>query len=182
MRNVNEHVIQDIQDSIMILGFKKQQQANRKLIDDKVDYLFEFHEKSTSKEDKAVIQEKKKKRKFEQALRPPFVWNFFETRADKEEKTKIKAPGEDAKDEDEEEEKREKAPYLINAFAQPEKWYAYEEKIKENRVKKIQKNIESLAYNLKTHEDKKWKILTNLCIEIFKDMAKEEGFIAPTKK
>lgn len=121
MRNINEHVIQDIQDSILIHGFKKQQQTNRKLIDEKVDYLLEFHEKSTSKEDKVAIQEKKKKRKFEQALRPPFVWNFFETRADKEEKSKMKAPGEEVKDEEEEEERKEKAPYLINAFAQPEK-------------------------------------------------------------
>ena len=50
MRNINEHVIQDIQDSILIHGFKKQQQTNRKLIDEKVDYLLEFHEKSTSKD------------------------------------------------------------------------------------------------------------------------------------
>ena len=164
------------------MDFKKQQQTNRKLIDEKVDFLLEFHEKTNSKEDKAAIQEKKKKRKFEQALRPPFVWNFFETRIDQEEKSKMKAPGEEVKTEEEEEEKKENAPYLINAFAQPEKWYVYEEKIKENRVKIIQKNLESLAYNLKTHEDKKWKILTNLCIDIFKEMAKNDGFIAGTKK
>ena len=55
-------------------------------------------------------------------------------------------------------------------------------KLKKIELKRFKNSIESLAYNLKTHEDKKWKILTNLCIEIFKDMAKEEGFVVAGKK
>jgi hypothetical protein len=93
------------------------------------------------------------------------VWNFFETRIDKE--AKIKLEDRFMKPEgDQEEEVKEEKPYLINHNANPIDCYKFEERIHENRVKKFIKLLETLTQNLKTHEEVNWKMLTTLCIEI----------------
>lgn len=174
LRHVNEHVINDIQDYILIRGFKRQQQQNRKTIDEKVESLLVMNVEEKIKEDKKAIDEVKNKRKFEMSLRPPFVWNFFETRTDREEKIKIQQEKDHQNNEEQQEEEKENQPYLINAFAQPQSCYQFEETIKENRVSKVIKSIEALAANLRSHEVEKWKTLTQLCIAIFKDMSKKD--------
>ena len=69
----------------------------------------------------------KKKRNFELQLRPPFVWNFFETRKDKEEKVKIGLDEDEKEAEKEEQKNPEDQPYLINHNADPSECYHDEE-------------------------------------------------------
>jgi hypothetical protein len=184
LRHINKHVVSDIQDFIMIQGFKKEHQKKRQLIDEKVETLLLSHEDPKINEDKNLQQEILRKRKFEMEHRPPYVWNFFETRADREEKVKIQrkqdiVPEGEKQDEDEDKENKR---YLLNAFSDPMSCYRNEEAIKENRVSKVLQSIETLSYNLRTHETEKWKTLTNLCIAIFKHMIKIEAEKSPTKK
>lgn len=168
MRHINEHVLQDIQDFILIQAYGPKMAKDRKAINEKVEGLLEESEGPKVNEDKKQLEEIKLKRKFEMMHRPPYVWNFFETRTDKEIKMKMKEEEEDKKEKTVKDDKTEK-PYLINAFANPEECYKNEEAIQENRVKKVLKELDSLTYNLKNHEEAKWKTLTKLCIEIFKE-------------
>lgn len=183
LRHINAHVVQDIQDFILIQGFKKLQQKDRKLIEEKVEALFVMNEDSKVREDKAMLEGKLKKRKFEQSLRPPYVWNFNETRLDKEEKMKIQQDRQEVGSKEvEPEDNQENKPYLLNSFAQPEICYKNEESIKENRVKTVLKSVETLSHNLKTHEVEKWKTLIQLCVAIFKELANKENSGEKVKK
>ena len=170
LRHVNDHVISDIQDYIMLQVFGTKQMKDRKVIDEKVDSLIIETEKAKASDDADQPKKVVEKRKFEMTLRPPFVWNFFETRADREEKMKIQNEKETYKKEQEKEQEEgpEEKPYLINAFANPKICYDNETELHGNRVEAILKDLDSLTYNLKNHEDAKWKTLTKLCIEIFK--------------
>lgn len=91
LRQINDHVIQDIRDYILIQGFDPKIQKDRKMIAKKVETLLVDSEKGKNKDGKDQIDSLKKKRDFELQLRPPFVWNFFETRIDKEEQMKLKS-------------------------------------------------------------------------------------------
>lgn len=169
LRHINDHVIQDMQDYIMIEAFGPK--ASRKVIAEKVETLLVDTEKAkVNTEDKDIGKEALKKRQFEMSLRPPYVWNFFETRADVEVKTKLQNEKDTYNKEQEKEEQEEikvDEPYLINANAHPEECYKNEEFLNRNRVKKVFTELNSLTHNLKTHEEAKWKTLTKLCIEIF---------------
>ena len=94
------------------------------------------------------------------------MWNFFETRIDKEEKIKLQDKFGKKEEEHDDEEAKEVKPYLINHNANPAECYKFEEKIHENRVNKFLKLLETLTHNLKSHEEMNWKMLTTLCIEI----------------
>lgn len=120
LRHINDHVIQDIRDYILIQGFNPKIQKDRKVIAEKVEALLTASEKATTKEGKEEIEVIKKKRSFELQLRPPFVWNFFETRLDKEEKLKLQSKFDTKEAEPTEEESTEDKPYLINPNADPE--------------------------------------------------------------
>lgn len=169
LRHINEHVIQDIQDYILIQGFPKQKQANRKAIKEEVETLMIASNKIKNKDSKEEIEEAKSKRNFELSLRPPFVWNFQETRLDQEQKIKLEIKyDKNEGDNDETETTGDEEPYLINENAAPETCYKFEEAINTNRVSKFLKDLESLTYNLRSHEETKWKTLVELCIEIFR--------------
>ena len=81
-------------------------------------------EEVKNKEDPKEVEEIKEKREFELALRPPFIWNFKETRMDQEDKIKaddpLKTQEEIEKERIEEEARKEVEPYLINPNAFPE--------------------------------------------------------------
>lgn len=172
LRHINDQVIQDIQDFIMIQAFPKPKQTNRKEIAKEVESLLVNSHKVQNKDDPEEVKEVKKKREFELSLRPPFVWNFKETRIDQEEKIKLEIKYDKNEPEQAEQETNdEDEPYLINHNAAPEACYKYEEFIQDNRVSKFMKDLESLTYNLKSHEETKWKTLVELCNEIFRSKA-----------
>ena len=166
LRHINDDVIQDIQDYILISAFPKKKQKERKELAKEVEGLLLSSFKIKNKNDNEEIKQVKNQREFELSLRPPFVWNFSETRKDIEDKIKLENPlkslEELEKERIEEEEKKEQEPYLINHNALPEKCYQFEEDIHSNRVLKFMKNLENLTYNLKTHEEQKWRTLTDL--------------------
>lgn len=168
LRHINKLVIQDIQDFILIEGFSKQKQTNRKALAEDIEQLLGF--KAENKDSKEELAQIKKKRDFELSLRPPMVWNFVETRIDEEEKIKLEDPLKANQEESERQEsdtKNEDEPYLINHNAMPASCYKFEEAIHTNRVQKFMKDLENLTYNLKNHESQKWKTLVDLCIDIF---------------
>ncbi|CAI2360951.1 unnamed protein product [Moneuplotes crassus] len=171
LRHINDHVIQDIQDFILISAFPKEKQTKRTELAKDVEGLLLESEEVKAKEDPEEIKKVKETRDFELSLRPPYIWNFKETRMDVEEKIKaddpLKTQEEIEKERLEEEAKKEVAPYLINPNALPESCYKYEEDIHTNRVTKLLKDLENLTYNLRNHEQQKWKTLTDLCIDIF---------------
>ena len=74
----------------------------------------------------------------------------------------MKSPEELEKERIEEEERKKQEPYLINHNALPEICYQFEEEIHSNRVSKFMKDLENLTYNLKSHEEQKWRTLTDL--------------------
>ena len=166
LRHINDHVIQDIQDYILISAFPKKKQEKRNEIAKEVEGLLLNSFKIKNKTAKEEIEQVKSQREFELSLRPPFVWNFSETRKDIEEKIKLenplKSPEELEKERIEEEERKKQEPYLINHNALPEICYQFEEEIHSNRVSKFMKDLENLTYNLKSHEEQKWRTLTDL--------------------
>ena len=171
LRHINDHVIQDIQDFILIKGYPKQKQKDRKAIKSEVDQLLTQSDKVENKDNAEEVELAKKRREFELSLRPPFIWNFKETRIDQEEKIKLEDPlkmMKEEKDNSEAETKDEDEPYLINHNASPEDCYKYEEEIHTNRVQKFLKDLTNLTYNLRSHEEQKWRTLVDLCIDIFK--------------
>ncbi len=77
LRHINAHVIQDIEDFIMLEAFKgKTLDQIRKIID--TDLAGRKKKKGKSKEEEEEEKNEEKKRKFLQTMRPPFIWNFFE--------------------------------------------------------------------------------------------------------
>jgi hypothetical protein len=77
LRHINSHVIQDIEDYIMLAAFQGKSIAEIKRIID-VDLLGRKKKKGKSKEEEEEDKQEDKKRKFLQQMRPPFIWNFFE--------------------------------------------------------------------------------------------------------
>jgi len=77
MRHINAHVIQDIEDFIMLEAFKGKTQAQIRTIIE-TDLANRKKKKGKSKEEEEEEKLEDKKRKFLQQMRPPYVWNFFE--------------------------------------------------------------------------------------------------------
>lgn len=158
MCNVNEHVLQDIQDHILMKIFKLQKKEDFKQMHDQIQDMKKTKEfdsmqrtmqtlkKKAEKEEhelteNARFDDEHKKRSFCVQLRPPFVWNFFG-------------------------EEEERLEHLIDPLADPEQSYKYEE---ENRITKLLQASIDLGINLKTHDADRWKSLVEYTIEIFKD-------------
>lgn len=77
LRHINAHVIQDIEDFIMLEAFKgKSVDQIRKLIE--ADLNNRKKRKGKSKEEEEEEKLEDKKRRFLMMMRPPFIWNFFE--------------------------------------------------------------------------------------------------------
>jgi len=84
-------------------------------------------------------QEEYKKRDFCVTMRPPFIWNFFG-------------------------EEEEKLDHVINAGANPEICYKYEEN---NRVKRIFEACSDLGKHMTEHAAADWAKLVEYVIKIF---------------
>ena len=82
LKHINQHVLQDIEDSILLEGFKKQKRPSdiRDLIT--VDHKQRVNEMKKNIKDLETFEAKElqneKKRKFLNEIRPPKYWNFFE--------------------------------------------------------------------------------------------------------
>ena len=77
LRNINAHVVQDLEDYIMLDAFKgKSRDQIRNLIE--TDLANRKKKKGKSKEEEEEEKLEDKRRRFLQQMRPPYVWNFFE--------------------------------------------------------------------------------------------------------
>jgi len=146
LKHINVHILQDIEDSILLEGFREIKQV--KVIEGKIDFdeseriqnqqkLLEEDKRIEFKEDKT---KEIKKRKDFYALRPPECWNFFD---------------------DSPEEQR--AKHVLRANADPLNLKIYSD----GRVEKIMKNIEEIGINLSRYEQSNWDLLRKRTMEIF---------------
>ena len=142
LKHINDHVLQDIEDAIILEGFKGVKKDKLKqLIED--DHLLKIQNtKKLMAQDADKYEEKAKadikKRRFMNTLRPPYYWNFFE---DVPEENKI--------------------PHVLRYDADPSKCY------QDGRVEKIMTSIDELGMNLCKYEEKKWEMLRKWTLEIF---------------
>jgi len=135
LKHINNHVLQDIEDYIILKGFGKQIKGEklRDLIENdhamRMDrakrQLEEGQEEFEERANKHTI-----KRKFMNQLRPPHYWNFFE---DGPEELKVK--------------------HVLRYNADPCSAYS------DGRVEAIIQNIMEIGNNLKGYEDVKWNQL-----------------------
>jgi hypothetical protein len=84
LRKINPHVIQDIEDYILLHGLKDPKVKDVKVIIDRDLYSKRMQKKNREKEEEDKEKLHDKNRNFLNQMRPPFCWNFFE---DQEEKT-----------------------------------------------------------------------------------------------
>jgi len=149
LKNVNEHVLQDIEDCILLEAFKGMKP-------DKVrDYIESDHSNRIGTQKKLLgkgsdaFMEKAmadiKKRKYMNSYRPPDYWNFFE----------------DCKEE-------EKVSHVLRFNAKPSQCY------KDGRIESILQNIEEIGMNLSKHEPEKFQQLRKRTLAIFKDLYDKE--------
>jgi hypothetical protein len=140
LRRINPHVIQDIEDYILLQGFKGKKLAEVKKIIEQDLHSRRVQRKDWSKEKEEEEKVVDKKRAFVNYMKPPFCWNFF------------------VKDDEEE----EKIPHVLRAEAEPQKCYI------DGRVESVLEDINALGFHLTRHEDIRWKTLRNFTIDIFK--------------
>lgn len=77
LRRINPHVLQDIEDHILLQGLKGKKMADvKKIIDVDLQYRRQKQPDRT-KEQEESDKEKDKKRAFVNYMKPPFCWNFF---------------------------------------------------------------------------------------------------------
>ena len=78
LRNVNPHVLQDIEDHLLLEGFKhKKVHETKKAIESDLQAR-RPKKKNRGKEDEEEEKEHDRKRGFLNQVRPPYAWNFFE--------------------------------------------------------------------------------------------------------
>lgn len=100
LRRINPHVLQDIQDYILLQGFKgKKLEEVKKIINQDLQTRRQ-RQPDRTKEQEEAEKELDKKRGFVNYMKPPFCWNFF------------------LKDEDGNIEE-EKIPHVLRAEAEP---------------------------------------------------------------
>ena len=148
LKHINDHVLQDIEDAILLEGFKGLQSKQPKkeisnVINVDVQQRIQNEKKLRNEDGQEFFEHEMKlndKRKKLDTMRPPFCWNFFDD-AEPEEKPK----------------------HVLRAEAEPlsEKIYV------DGRVEKIMNNIEMIAMNLSRFEQVKWETLRKHTIEIF---------------
>lgn len=151
LRKINPHVLQDIEDYILLQGFKGKKLSEVKKIIEQ-----DLHARRAKQPDrnKEVEEQEKvvdKKRAFLNYMKPPFCWNFF------------------LKDDETGEVEEEKIPHVLRPEAEPQKCYI------DGRVESVLDDINSLGFHLTRHEEIRWKKLREFTIEIFKNESKNEG-------
>lgn len=77
LRRINPHVLQDIEDHILLQGFKgKKLNEVKKIIDNDLQARrAKYKERTKEEEEKEKVSDKK--RAFINYMKPPFCWNFF---------------------------------------------------------------------------------------------------------
>ena len=142
LKHVNDMVLQDIEDFILLKGFKGTKPDKIKtIIEDDHNESIHSEKRLKGKEgDEYEANEKadNKKRNFMNTVRPPDYWNFFE---DGPEDLKVK--------------------HVLRYNAKPHECY------KDGRIESIMDNIEKIGHNLENYEDAKWKLLLKYTLEIF---------------
>jgi len=98
LRKINPHVLQDIEDHILLKGFRGKKLNEVKKIIEQDLHARRSQQKDRSKEKEEEEKVQDKKLAFINYMKPPFCWNFF------------------AKDEEEEE---AKIPHVLRAEAEP---------------------------------------------------------------
>lgn len=168
LKHINEHVLEDIEDYIILSGFKPKKEKDFKKIQGIVETMRVDPNKKRKKEEIEEDEIIQQKQKYLCQMRPPQIWNFFE---DKTEEDKHQ---EEQKHVSDDSRKRYQAhlPHVINVMANPANSYQYEED--RNRVQKAFVDIDNIAWDLKNNEQVRWKKLVELCIEIFKFYDKQE--------
>jgi hypothetical protein len=121
LRNINPHVIQDIEDYILLEGYKKKQ--NIRVQNDMKKHIEQhLNEKRAKNKNKTKEEEEEEKlhdknRNFLNQMRPPFCWNFTED-GDK------------------------KTPHVLRHNAKPQECYI------DGRVESLLEDIESIGLHL----------------------------------
>ena len=157
LKHINPHVLEDLQDWIVIQGFRPKNETDLRRIEKLIETQRIDPSKKRKKEmiDNEAVTEKR--REFINTMRPPFVWNFFP-----EEEVKV--------------------DHVTRAYANPLESYKYENP---NRVEILISEMDTLAMNLRTHEQVVWNKLVDHCIDIFvrlEQSSKEEEPVSPKKK
>lgn len=152
LKHVNPHVIEDMEDAILLEGFKLKPEKIRKEIEE--DVLRRIaEEKKLRGEDGAEYEKwamaREKRRKFLNSMRPPKIWNFFD------------------------DSEGDKIDHVIRHDANPVACY------QDGRIQKIMSNVQEIAMNLATHNEEIWKSLQRNTLEVFAaEKAKHDAALA----
>lgn len=147
LKHVNPHVLQDMQDKIMLEGFSiKPEKVKQAIEEDRKRRIAEQMKlKGLDTEDAEhydkVSQLQDKKRRFLTDLRPGKIWNFFEDCPEDE-----------------------KIDHILRYNANPNASYV------DGRIEEIMKNIDEISMNLQGHAEVVWKQLLTNTHGVFKEM------------
>jgi hypothetical protein len=158
-KHVNKHVIQDMQDSILMKVFRLRKEEDFKKMHEQVQAMKDTKNRDTllrtmgtmkkkadkelfEEEQTGIFQDEDKQRTFCVQMRPPFIWNFWG-------------------------EEEHELEHLINPEADPEA--CYKEERENNRVTKLLQASTDLGVNLRQNDAPRWAKLVDLTIDIFID-------------
>ena len=135
LKHVNDHVLEDIEDYILLKGFGKQMKPEKIREKIEADHRQRIEHRKKQIEDSEAREKAEekalehiRKRKFMDAHRPHAgFWNLYEDGPD-----------------------HEKVEHVLRHDANPEKCYI------DGRVKKILENITEIGMSLRTYEEEKW--------------------------
>lgn len=144
LKTVNEHVLEDIEDFILLEGFAGTDKA-------KIADIVEADQLQRIKEQKALLPkgkddqfykaalEEMKKRKFLDQMRPPKVWGFKQDPSE--------AP----------------VKHVLRAEADPRACYT------DGRIEAVLASVDSFAKDLQTYNPESWSTLTKHTLSVFVD-------------
>lgn len=149
LKHVNSHVIEDMQDAIMLEGFKGMRSEKIRVeIEEDIKRRITEEVKLQGDDGPEYLkwaEAREKRRKFLNEMRPPKIWNFFD------------------------DSQGEKIDHVIRYNANPAACY------QDGRIQKIMANVQEVAANLATHNEEIWKALLRNTLEVFKaEKAKRE--------
>jgi regulator of RNase E activity RraB len=142
LKHVNDHVIQDIEDFILLEAFKGQKPNQiEKLIDadhkERIGNTKKLMPKDGEEYEANALNDMKKRR-FMNEIRPPMYWNFFE---DGPEMSRVQ--------------------HVLRHNAKPAECYS------DGRIEKILQAIEEIGMSLQSYEEQKWAMLRKRTVDIF---------------
>lgn len=146
LMRINDHVLQDIEDAILLQAFyKMDQKAVNNIINEHKEkrrqYDIILH---GVPEDQDFKGEDDTRNFLNRLMRPPMSWNFFE------------------------EDGSIKTPHVLRADAQPQQCYI------DGRVEVIMEHIQALGSHLTQFDSDEWDHIVESAIQIFRDAAAKE--------